>query len=69
MVNIIMPVYNGLDYIETPLDSLVKQTMDKDKFVVSIIQDFDGLDYSDIVESYKDKGLNINFIKSDKHLT
>ena len=57
MVNIIIPIYNARETLPKTLDSLVAQT--KNLFMVTLVQDADNIDYSDIVEEYRHRGLNI----------
>ena len=57
MVGVIIPAYKALDTIRDTLDSLVVQTK-KDFMTIPVI-DGDGLDYSEIWEEYKNRGLNI----------
>ena len=57
IVNIIIPTYRARDTLPSTLDSLVSQT--KKLFLVTIVQDGDGEDYSDIIAEYKRRGLKI----------
>lgn len=57
MLNIIIPTYKARDTLPSTLDSLVSQT--KKLFLVTIVQDGDGEDYSDIIAEYKRRGLKI----------
>ena len=61
MLNIIIPLYKNKDKIVDCLNSLVAQT--KKNFMVTIIQDKDDEDYSDII-NYFNQFLHINFIKN-----
>lgn len=65
MVNIIIPVYNARETLPAALDSLVAQT--KKLFMVTLSQDGDNEDYSDIIETYTARGLNIKLINSEKN--
>jgi len=60
MLNIVIPTYRARDTLPAALDSLVAQT--KKMFVVTISQDGDGEDYSDIIEEYERRGLHIRLI-------
>ena len=62
MLNVIIPTYKARDTLPKALDSLVAQT--KRKFFVTISQDGDGEDYSDIINEYKRRGLTIRLINS-----
>lgn len=63
MVNLIIPIYESRKTLPKALDSLVAQT--KDMFIVTLVQDGDGLDYSDIVEEYKRRGLKLYLLKKE----
>lgn len=60
MVDIIIPTFCARETLPKALDSLVAQT--KKMFIVTIVQDCDGEDYSDIIEEYKRRGLSIRLI-------
>lgn len=60
MVNIIIPTYKAKETLPKALDSLVAQT--KTMFIVTIVQDCDGEDYSDIIEEYSRRGLHIQLV-------
>ena len=64
IVNIIIPTYKARETLPKALDSLVAQT--KDMFLVTIVQDGDGEDYSDIVTEYKRRGLKNLFAQKRK---
>ena len=66
MVNIIIPLYNGKDTLPLALNSLLTQT--KKFFQVSIYQDGDSEDYSEIINKYRYMGLFINFYKNEKNV-
>lgn len=66
MVNIIIPLYNGKDTLPLALNSLLTQT--KKFFQVSIYQDGDFEDYSEIIDKYRYMGLFINFYKGEKNI-
>lgn len=59
MLNIIIPLYKGRDTLPKTLDSLVAQT--KTMFIVTIVNDADGEDYSTILDDYRARGLHINY--------
>mgnify|MGYP000897026105 CR=1 FL=1 len=63
MVNVIIPTYKARETLPKTLDSLVAQT--KDMFLVTIVQDGDGEDYSDIVAEYKRRGLKIFLLQKE----
>ena len=63
MVNVIIPTYKARDTLPKALDSLVAQT--KKTFVVTIVQDGDGEDYSDIISEYRKRGLGIRILILD----
>ena len=65
MLNIIIPLYKNKEKIVDCLNSLVAQT--KKTFIVTIIQDKDEEDYSDIINYFNQK-LHINFIKNAVNL-
>lgn len=60
MVDIIIPTYKARETLPKALDSLIAQT--KKMFIVTIVQDCDGEDYSDIIKEYTRRGLNIRWI-------
>lgn len=60
IVNLIIPTYKARDTLPKALDSLVAQT--KKMFITTIVQDCDGEDYSDIIEEYRNRGLQIRLI-------
>ena len=64
MVNIIIPVYKGKDTLPKTLDSLIAQT--ERKFFVTVVQDCDGEDYSDIIKNYSAR-LHINLLCMDSN--
>lgn len=65
MLNIIIPLYKNKNIIKDCLNSLCAQT--KREFFVTIIQDFDGEDYSDIIKEYEKK-LHIIFLKNETNI-
>lgn len=60
MVNIIIPTYKARETLPRALDSLVSQT--KTMFLVTIVQDGDGEDYTDIIIEYTRRGLHITHL-------
>jgi glycosyltransferase involved in cell wall biosynthesis len=60
MVDVIIPTYKARETLPKALDSLVAQT--KKLFIVTIVQDADGEDYTDIIEEYRRRGLVIRWI-------
>lgn len=66
MLGIIIPIYKARDTLPKALDSLVAQT--KTMFLVTLVQDCDGEDYSDIIEEYKRRGLHINLVQMEKNV-
>ena len=65
MLNIIIPTYKAKDTLPKALDSLVSQT--KKMFLVTIVQDCDGEDYSDIISEYRNRGLHISLLQTPKN--
>ena len=61
MVNVIVPMYHAKDTIKDVLNSLLAQT--KKMFIVTLVQDADGEDYSDIIQTYAELGLKIRLIQ------
>lgn len=62
MVEVGIPVWHARDTLCKCLDSLVAQT--SDRFITCLSIDCDGEDYSDIIETYKARGLKIRIINS-----
>lgn len=62
MVNIIIPTYKAKKTLPKALDSLVAQT--KQLFMTTIVQDCDNEDYTDIINEYKRRGLQIFLLKT-----
>lgn len=60
MVNIVIPLYKGRDTLERALKSLENQT--KKMFMITLVQDCDGEDYSDIIEKCS---LKVNLIQAE----
>lgn len=65
MLNIIIPLYKGKEVIKDCLNSLCAQT--KKEFFVTIIQDFDNEDYTEIIREYSKK-LHILFLKNNENI-
>ena len=65
-IEIGIPVYNALDLLPNALNSLLCQT--NKNFDVCIAIDGDGLDYTNIIEDFKNRGLNIRMIVSEKNM-
>lgn len=65
IVNLIIPTYKARDTLPAALDSLVAQT--KKFFIVTIVQDADGEDYTDIIEEYRRRGLKIRHLQMEKN--
>lgn len=63
MVDLIIPTYKARETLPFALDSLVAQT--KKFFIVTIVQDADGEDYTDIVEKYRARGLKIRLLQME----
>ena len=60
MLNIIIPTYKARDTLADALNSLCAQT--KKLFWVTLVQDADGEDYSDIIEEFRAHGLHISLL-------
>lgn len=65
MVEVGIPVWHARDTLCKCLDSLVAQTLDK--FITCLSIDCDGEDYSDIIETYKARGLKIRVINGEEN--
>lgn len=61
MVNIIIPIYKAKDTLPMALDSLCVQT--KKTFIVTLVNDADNEDYTDIINDYKNRGLHIHYLE------
>jgi len=61
MLDIIIPVYKARETLPNLLHSLAAQTYKM--FFVTIVQDCDGEDYSDIINRFKKDGLHINLLQ------
>jgi len=62
MVEVGIPVYKAKETLPNALDSLVSQTYKK--FFVCLSIDGDGEDYTDIIDTYRTRGLKIRVINS-----
>lgn len=65
MVDLIIPTFKARDTLPAALDSLVAQT--KKFFIVTIVQDADGEDYTDIIEEYRRRGLKIRLLQMEQN--
>ena len=65
MVEVGIPVWHARDTLCKCLDSLVAQTLDK--FITCLSIDCDGEDYSDIIETYRARGLKIRVINGEEN--
>ena len=65
MVNLIIPTYKARDTLPAALDSLVAQT--KKMFIVTIVQDADNEDYTDIINEYRHRGLQIKLLQKKRN--
>lgn len=65
MINLIIPTYKARDTLPKALDSLVAQT--RSMFIVTIVQDCDDEDYTDLIKTYSDRGLHIRHIKTPQN--
>lgn len=61
MLNLVIPVYKAVEVLPDLLNSLVAQT--RHNFITTIVNDCDGLDYSDIIEKYRKLGLHIRYFE------
>ena len=61
IVNLIIPTYKARDTLPAALDSLVAQT--KKLFIITIVQDADDEDYTDIINEYRSRGLQIKLLQ------
>ena len=64
LLNIIIPVYKARDTLPDTLNSLMAQT--RHNFITTIVNDCDGIDYSDIIEKYR-KFLSIKYIVREEN--
>ena len=65
MIEIGIPVYKAQDTLPDLLDTIVAQT--RKSIIVCLSIDGDGLDYSDIIETYRARGLRIRVINSKEN--
>ena len=65
MVDLIIPTFKARATLPMALDSLVAQT--KKFFIVTIVQDADGEDYTDIIERYMERGLQIRLLQMEEN--
>ena len=66
MTNVIIPTYKARDTLPDLLNTLVAQTTNM--FFVTIVQDCDGEDYSDIIQEYQKRGLKIKLITLNENM-
>ena len=65
MVEIGIPVYKAKDTLPQTLDSLICQT--KQNFIVCLSIDCDNEDYTEIINTYKNRGLKIRVINGEEN--
>lgn len=65
MVEVGIPCWHARETLPKGLDSLVAQT--RDRFITCLSIDGDGEDYSDIIETYRARGLKIRVINSPEN--
>lgn len=65
IVDLIIPTYKARETLPSALDSLVAQT--KKLFIVTIVQDADGEDYTDIIQKYRERGLVIRHLQMEEN--
>ena len=65
MVEVGIPVWHARGTLCKCLDSLVAQTLDR--FITCLSIDCDGEDYSDIIETYRARGLKIRIINGEEN--
>ena len=65
MVEVGIPVWHARDTLCKCLDSLVAQTLDR--FITCLSIDCDGENYSDIIETYRARGLKIRIINGKEN--
>lgn len=65
MVEVGIPCWHARETLPKGLDSLVAQT--RSQFITCLSIDGDGEDYSDIIETYRNRGLNIRVINSEEN--
>ena len=66
MLNIIIPVFHSKETLPNVLTSLSIQTT-KD-FIVTIVQDGDGEDYSEIIAPFQAQGFTVNVLNLEKNV-
>ena len=62
-LSIIVPVYNVEQYLEKCIESLVKQTLDKDKYEIIIVNDGSPDNSQDIIDKYASEYSNVVALK------
>lgn len=65
MITVGIPIYKARETLPYCLDALVAQT--RKMFLVTLCQDCDGEDYSDIIEEYRARGLHIRLISTPEN--
>lgn len=65
MVEVGIPVWHAKSTLSKCLDSLVAQTFDR--FITCLSIDCDGEDYSDIIKTYRSRGLKIRIINGKEN--
>ena len=66
IISLVVPTYNRLDEIEILLDSLEKQSLDREKFEIIIIDDGSTDNTSEWVKKYNSpSGLQLNYINQE----
>lgn len=63
MLGVVIPVYHGRETLPKTLDSLVAQTTNR--FIVVVVNDGDNEDYSDIVQTYSARGLQLYYLVNE----
>ena len=66
MLNLIVPTYKARETLPALLDSLVSQT--KKNFFTTLVQDCDGEDYGDIIDTYRARGLNLKLLQLQENV-
>jgi len=66
MVNVIIPIYHSKKTLPNCLGSLLIQTF-KD-FFVTLVQDGDGEDYTELIEEYRRRGLDIRLLSLEENV-
>lgn len=64
-ISVVIPLYKGHDTLESTLHSVAMQSIINETEIV-IVNDFDGIDYSDILAKFDD--LNIKYVTNPRNL-